>query len=265
MRSWSVNWPPNSVPADQDLVHSDVHEAALWERLSKSSRRAPLEPQWLGEVYSPSLSLGLRRALAEKIGMLAETGWPLLQELIACHGVQDELILAAGLTHQPESRDWLLQLLDEIDSELDADQALVVLQALACWGGELPLELIQHTLSLPGLQLRLAGLQLLSFHAYQLNDTTLLQLCEPLLNDFREPVALAAIRLLQRRDGAEISERLAQLSSTGSDSVAAAALRALGCIATPCSQSWLLELSQNLPVGERRQLACKQLQQQYRT
>ena len=135
----------------------------------------------------------------------------------------------------------------------------------SCWGGELPLDLIEHTLSLPGVQLRLAGLQLLNFHAYQLNDARLLQLCEPLLNDFRDPVALAAIRLLQRRDGAEVSERLAQLSGTGSDAVAAAALRALGCIATPTSQRWLLELSQSLPEGERRQLAFKQLQQQYRS
>ena len=114
------------------------------------------------------------------------------------------------------------------------------------------------------MQLRLAGLQLLSFHAYQLDDSTVLRLCEPLLNDFREPVVLAAIRVLQRRDGSEVSERLAKLSDAGSDTVAAAALRALGCIATPNSQRWLLELSQNLPDGERKQLACKQLQQQYR-
>ena len=46
-----------------------VDEAVLWERLAKS-RRAPLEPDWLGEVYSPSLSVDLRRALCEKLGML---------------------------------------------------------------------------------------------------------------------------------------------------------------------------------------------------
>ena len=264
MTNWNANWPPSSAPADHVSVHKDVNEAALWERLSQSSRRAPLEPSWLGEVYSPSLSVELRQALAEKIGMLAEAGWPLVQELINRHGTQRELILAAGLTHQPESRDWLLAQLDQIDSELDADQALVVLQALACWGGELPLALIEHTLGLPGLQLRLAGLQLLSFHAYQLDDSSVLRLCEPLLNDFREPVVLAAIRVLQRRDGSEVSERLAKLSDAGSETVAAAALRALGCIATPNSQRWLLELSQNLPEGERKQLACKQLQQQYR-
>ena len=264
MRSWNANSLPSLAPADHASVHNDVNEAALWERLSQSSRRAPLEPSWLVEVYSPSLSLELRRAVAEKIGMLAEAGWPLIQALIERHGVQQELILAAGLTHQPDSRDWLLQLLDQIDSELEADKALVVLQALACWGGELPLALIGHTLSLPGLQLRLAGLQLLSFHAHQLNDAKLLELCEPLLNDFRDPVVLAAIRLLQRRDGAAVSERLAQLSGTGSNAVAAAALRALGCIATPTSQRWLLELSQSLPEEQNRQLACKQLQQQYR-
>lgn len=265
MTSWSANWPPNLVPADHSSVNNAVNEAALWERLSQASRRAPLDPAWLGEVYSPSLSIELRRAVAEKIGMLAEQGWPVVRNLISQHGTQKELILAAGLSHQTEARDWLLKLLGEINCELDPGQALVVLQALACWGGELPLALIEQTLALPGLQLRLTGLQLLGFHAHHLNDTTLLQLCEPLLNDFRDPVPLAAIRLLQRRDGTAVSERLAHLSGTGSEAVAAAALRALGCIATPTSQSWLLELSQSLPEGERRQLACKQLQQQYRT
>lgn len=265
MTSWSANWPLNSAPADHDSVNHEVHEAALWERLSQSSRRAPLDPQWLGEVYSPSLSDGLKRALGEKIGMLAEQGWPLIRELIHRHGSQDELILAAGLSHQPESRDWLLQQLDVIDADTEPDRALIVLQALACWGGELPLALIERTLVLPGLQLRMAGLQLLGFHAHRLGDDELLLLCEPLLSDFRDPVALAAVRLLQRRDGALISERFAQLSSTGSDAVAGAALRALGCIATPTSQRWLLELSQTLEQEPRRQLACKQLQQQYRT
>ena len=55
-----------------------VNEAVLWERLSKS-RRAPLEPEWLGEVYSPSFSVELRRALCEKLGMLAEQGWPIIE------------------------------------------------------------------------------------------------------------------------------------------------------------------------------------------
>ncbi|MGB1622877.1 MAG: HEAT repeat domain-containing protein, partial [Synechococcus sp.] len=32
-----------------------VDETVLWDRLAQS-RRAPLEPSWLGEVYSPSLS-----------------------------------------------------------------------------------------------------------------------------------------------------------------------------------------------------------------
>ena len=45
-----------------------LDEVVLWEQLAKS-KRAPLEPAWLGEVYSPSLSIDLRKALCEKLGM----------------------------------------------------------------------------------------------------------------------------------------------------------------------------------------------------
>ena len=265
MTSWSVNWPPNSAPADHDSVNEVANEAVLWERLSKASRRAPLDPAWLGEVYSPSLSDELRHAIAAKIGMLAEVGWPLIQQLIAKYGPENELILAAGLSHQPESREWLMEHLRSIDTQTESDHALLVLQSLACWGGELPLSLIEQTLEMPGMNLRLAGLQLLSFHAHLLDDRELLPICDKLLKDFRDPVVLATIRLLQRRDGAAISTRLAELTMDGSNPVAAAALKALGCIATPASQRWLLELSQTLPEGDRRQMACKQLKQQYRT
>ncbi len=265
MTSWSVNWPPSWAPADHDSVNEVANEAVLWERLSKASRRAPLDPAWLGEVYSPSLSDELRHAIAEKIGMLAERGWPFIQKLMGQYGPQDELILAAGLSHQPESREWLMEHLRSIDTETEPDRALLVLQSLGCWGGELPLSLIEQTLEMPGMNLRLAGLQLLSFHAHRLDDRELLRVCDKLLKDFRDPVALATIRLLQRRNGTAITERLAQLTMDGADPVAAAALKALGCIATPASQRWLLELSQALPEGDRRQMACKQLKQQYRT
>ena len=245
-------------------MNDDVNEAALWERLSHASRRAPLDPQWLGEVYSLSLSIDLRRAIAEKLGLQAERGWPSLAGLIREHGQQDDLILAAGLSHQPESRDWLLECWHASNPTAEAERALLILQALACWGGDLPRTLIEQVLALPGMQFRLAGLQLLGFHAYRLKASELIELCQPLLEDFREPIVLATIRLLQRRDDAEISERLAELAKTGSDTIATAALKALGCIATAESQRRLLELSQQLPEDERRQQACKQLQQQYR-
>ena len=239
-----------------------MNEAVLWERLSKS-RRAPLEPEWLGEVYSPGLSVELRRALCEKLGMLAEHGWSVIEQLIQRHGALPDLVMAAGLCHQPEARDWLLDQLRN-NSEL-AEVNLCLLEALSCWGADVPETVVQECLHHPGQHHRLAGLQLLGFRSHSLSDDELLLFCSEPLNDFRDPVVIAAIRVLQRRDGSAISERLSELCKTGSDVVAGAAFRALGCIATPVSQRCLLELSQNLSDASRQQLARQQLQQQFRS
>ncbi|KZR84803.1 HEAT repeat domain-containing protein [Synechococcus sp. MIT S9504] len=239
-----------------------MNEAALWDRLSRS-RRAPLEPEWLGEVYSPSFSVELRRALCEKLGMLAEQGWPIIEQLIQQHGPLPDLVLAAGLCHQPEARDWLLDQLRN-SSEL-AEVNLCIIEALSCWGADVPEHVVQECLHHPGQHHRLAGLQLLGFRSHCLSDDALLTLCTEPLNDFRDPVVIAAVRVLQRRDGATISERLSDLCKTGSDNVAIAALRALGCIATPVSQRCLKELSETLNSESRKQLACQQLEQQFRS
>ena len=238
-----------------------LDEAVLWERLAHS-RRTPLEPNWLGEAYSPSLSVELRRALCEKLGMLAERGWPVIDQLVQRHGMQPDLVMAAGLCHQIEARDWLLTLL-----EPTADNAafnLCVVEALGCWGADVPEEVVIGCLQHPGQHQRLAGLQLLSFRAHCLDDAELLNLCQDALNDFRDPIVVAAIRVLQRRDGDAIGARLADLCRTGSMAAADAAFRALGCIATPTSQRHLLELSQSLQDDDRRQKACRELSQQFR-
>ena len=161
-----------------------MNEAALWERLSQS-RRAPLEPHWLGEVYSPSLSVDLRRALCEKLGMLADQGWPQIQSLIDQHGALPDLVMAAGLCHQTDARDWLLDQLTS-SSQLD-DINLCILQALSCWGADVPESVVKESLRHPGQQHRLAGLQLLGFRAHSLSDEELLTYCSELLNDFQRP------------------------------------------------------------------------------
>ena len=238
-----------------------VDETTLWDRLAQS-KRAPVEPSWLGEVYSPSLSIELRRAICEKLGMLADAGWPVINELLKIHGLQDELILSAGLCHQLEARDWLL---NQLESETTTDaHGLALMQALSCWGADVPEQIVNRCLEHPAQQNRLAGLQLLTFRAHTLTDDALLRLCETALNDFRAPVVIAAIRLLQRRDGADIAEQIASLCHSTSDSIAEAAFRALGCIATPSSQRCLLDLSQTLKSNRRRELACEQLAQQFR-
>ena len=234
-------------------------EASLWESLSQS-RRKPLDPFWLGEIYSPSLSIDLRLAVCEKLGMLAELGWPHIKKLIDQHGPRQELILSAGLCHQPNARDWLLSQLKSKDETI----VLTALEALGCWGADVPLSIVEESLVHPSQKRRLAGIQMLTFRAHLLSDNQLLQLCEEPLADFRDAVAIAAVRLLQRRDGSIISERLTTISLHGSDALAKAALLALGCIATPTSQKCLLELSKSLPEGERRQQALKQLGQQFR-
>jgi len=113
-------------------------------------------------------------------------------------------------------------------------------------------------------QHRLAGLQLLGFRAHHLSDGELLSFCDDALKDFRDPVVVSAIRVLQRRDGETIAACLAGLCRTGSVIVAEAAFRALGCIATPASQDYLQELSETLSDESRRQLACRQLSHQFR-
>ena len=255
--NWSVRFLQSWVLADPFMT---VDETSLWERLAQS-RRAPLEPTWLGEVYSPSLSLDLRRALCEKLGMQAESGWPVIQQLLNTHGLHDELILSAGLCHQVEARDWLLH---QLTVSNDDQHTLAIVQALSCWGADVPETVVTNCLKHPGQQQRLAGLQLLTFRSHALEDDQLLKLCETVLDDFRAPVVIAAIRLLQRRDGDVIAKRLALLCTSTSDAIASAAFRALGCIATPTSQRHLLELSQTLENTDRRQQASAQLAQQFR-
>ena len=194
--------------------------------------------------------------------MLAERGWPVIRQLVITHGAQAELVMAAGLCHQPAARDWLVERLN--GTEENAEENLCVLQALSCWGADVSNDVVTTCLKNPGQNYRLTGLQLLSFRAHTLTDRELLNLCSEALDDFRDPVAIAAIRVLQRRDGPEITQRLAELCRSESIPVCEAAFRALGCIATPESQACLLELSQSLSDEKLRQRALQQLNQQFR-
>ena len=234
-------------------------EALLWEKLG-NSRRNPLEPEWLGEVYSPSLSVELKRSISERLGWLADRGWPVIQSLIKQYGREPELIHASGLCHQVEAKDWLIAQLDGCE-ELPLD----VIQALACWGATMPVPLLRRVLADPSKAMRLAGLELLSFKAHQLSDEQLLGLTEELLKDWRDPIVLAAIRVLQRRDGEPICNELTKVAMDGHDTISVAAIRALGCIANKESQAALTELSKKLPPGSSRELVNKQLNQQYRS
>lgn len=249
---------------------SVIDEAALWERLLQS-RRNPLDPSWLGETYSPSLSAALRAAISEQLGLMAGRGWPVIAILIERHGPSPDLVHAAGLCHQEPARDWLLTQLRQNEAasrqpansdpaNSRADPAL--LDALQCWGAALTLSELSPILQAPSQSMRLTGLRLLRFKAHQLDAQALLSLCAPCLEDWRDPVSVAAIRLLQRRDDPSISEALAQIGRQGSEASAQAALKALGCIATPHSRASLQALAEELPPGERQRQAMRQLEQQ---
>ncbi len=214
---------------------SSVADALVWQRLGQ--RPCKLTVQELAQFFHPGRPEELRLALAERLGMDSGGGLQSCLALIDRYGPQPELLMALGMTHQPAARDALLDYLD--DAGVDR---LVLLRALAGWGVAVPLAVIQGALQHPSQVMRLAGLELLQFHARLLTAQQLLHLAEPLLEDIRPQVAIGAIRLLQRRNEPPLAGRLAQLLQGDSPGpVWEAALHALGCIGTETSITLLLE------------------------
>jgi len=107
-------------------------------------------------------------------------------------------------------------------------------------------------------------LELLKFKVHQLSDELLLDLVQKPLRDFRDPVVLSTIRVLQRRNSAVVNSQIAEIAKNGSEPTARAALLALSCIATSHSLSTLSNLLDELPQGTLREMAQKQLQLQYK-
>ena len=236
----------------------NCQEISIWEKINNSGK-TKLEAKWLKEVYSPNHSIELKKFIAEQIGLLSKEGWTLIKFLFKQYGIQPELIHAAGICHQPEAKDWLLMILATHE-----EFNVATLAALKCWGGSLSKRFFEQLLCEPEQAKRLAALELLSFKAYQLSDEDLLDLTQELLTDFRDPVVMATIQILQRRNGIAICNSIVTVAQTGSDSAARAALMALGGIGTKGSYEALIKLSQQLPIGMLRDLAQKQLEHQYR-
>ncbi len=234
------------------------NELSIWEKLSPTSK-AHIEPYWLKDMYLAINSKELRIAIAERLGFMGSKGWPFIHSLIKQEGVQPELIHAAGLCHQIEAKNLLIELLQNA-----GEMKLAILQALACWGADIPLDLLRNIMHEKSQSIRLAALELLSFKAHLLGDNVLLEVVQEPLNDFRDPIVIATIRILQRRNGVAISDEIEKIVSRGSEQVAQLALVALGCIATPESQASLAKLSEALPKGSRKDMADSQLNLQYR-
>ena len=210
-------------------------DTLVWQHLGQ--RPCTLTAQELAQFFHLERPQELRLALAERLGMHNERGLQPCLALIGRYGPQPELLMALAMTHQPAARDALFNYLDDPDVD-----RLALLRALACWGRQVPLPVIEEALQHPGQAMRLAGVDLLQFHARQLTAQQLLELSEPLLGDLRPPVAVAAIRLLQRRNEPLLADRLAQvLQADPPEPVWEAALHALGCIGTETSITLLLD------------------------
>ena len=247
------------MPVNDQAFSLKLSESEIWERL-QTVRLQPVDAEWLANQYSPALTRELRNAIAEQLGLKEQQGWQHIQQLIERYGLNRELIQAAGLSHQKKAYEWLLSLIEnQKEHDLHAD----IGEAIACWGAELPEQTLVHFLSHHEERERMAGLTMLRFRSHHLSAESLLNYCEHALTDDRETIVVTAIRLLQRRDEAQISQRLSRLCHERCNNIAKAALKALGCINNCSSQHYLKQLSKDLASNETRDLAAKQLNQQY--
>lgn len=244
----------------QDEANSMIRkDEVLREKIYLTRKLSSIDPSWLADVYSTDLPKDLRYAISERLGWLGSKGWGFLKRLINEEGIQSEFIYASGLCYQHEAKEWLFnQLQSKGEFQLEA------LQAFSCWGGDCPFKLLEKILTDKSQEIRLAGLKILGFKAHQINDELLIKILKEAIGDFREPVVLNAIRILQRRDGSKICNELAEIVKSRSQKVANAALIALGSIANTNSKKTLERLIQLLEDGPKKEMAIKQLHQQYK-
>ena len=172
----------------------NITEQEIWDRFNNIKPKL-IEAKWYEEVYSLELSIELRFAIGERLGLLADKGWEVIKSLIKKYGYQPELIHATGLCHQKEAFDFLLKLLRK-----EPTPSLDTVKALSCWGALIPISDLKNILKEKSINIRLAGLNLLRFKSHLLNATEILELVDDLLFDFREDVVIEAIKILQRRD-----------------------------------------------------------------
>ena len=234
-----------------------ITENQIWDRFN-TVKPISIDAKWYEEVYSLELSIQLRFAIGERLGLLADKGWKVIKSLIEKHGFQPELIHAAGLCHQIEAYDFLLKLLRE-----ESIPKINTVRALSCWGAIIPTPDLKNILKEESIHMRLAGLNLLRFKSHLLNATEILELVEDLLDDFREEVVIEVIKILQRRDETIIIKCISQVAMNGTDQTVETALIALGSIGTDESVIELSSLSRHLTKRTHRQMAYKQISHQY--
>ena len=230
-----------------------IEESNIWDTINNAKKTKP-SAEWLKTAYNPNINFELRQEIAIRLGQLSKVGWIKIKDLLKTYGNKDELILAAGLTYQDDAKEWLLNHLYSDDT-----MNIKVVEALACWGGTLPIELIKKTLEEKSAQMKIAGLELLKFKAHLLSDFDLLEIAKSPLNDFREEIVIKTLTIIQRRESLEICMAISDVIQKGSDKSAYYGLMALGSIGTDISKNILLDLVKNLKNTERKELAKKQL------
>lgn len=241
---------------------NDQEQAELATRLGRW-RRQPLGSDeliaLLPRVSDPSLALNV----AERLAMTGPDAIEQILPLCERMGPGLPLIRALSICHHPKARDQLLAWLPGAGLLQPA-----VLEALACWGKQIDLQIIERALEAPGSAHRLAALSLLTFRCRSLTTSNLLKLTQPLLEDLRAEVVIATLRLLQRRDeGAVLDAIVSCVKVDALPGVAETALQALGCIGNEAS---CLRLIDQLPRLEgtvlepalRRQLLAQGSQSQ---
>ena len=230
-----------------------INESNILDTLNNAKKTKP-SAEWLKNAYNPSINYELRQEIASRLGQLSNIGWIKIKDLINTYGNKDELILAAGITYQEDAKEWLLKHLYN-----DETMNIKVVEALACWGGTLTIELIKNILEDKREQMKIAGLELLKFKAHLLSDSDLLDIAKSPLNDFREEIVIKTLTIIQRRESLNICMAISDVIQKGSDKSAYYGLMALGSIGTEISKNILLDLVKNLKNAQRKELAKKQL------
>ncbi len=234
-----------------------ITENQIWDRFN-TVKPILIDSKWYEKVYSLELSIQLRFAIGERLGLLADKGWESTKYLIEKHGFQPELIHATGLSHQIEAYYFLLKLLRE-----ESMPKINIVRALSCWGAIIPTPDLKNILKDESFQMRLAGLNLLRFKSHLLSASKILELVHDLLDDFRDEVVIEVIKVLQRRDEAKIIKCISKVAMNGTDKTIETALVALGAIGTDESVIALSSLSRHLTKKIHRQMAYKQISYQY--
>ena len=230
-----------------------INESNILDTLNNAKKTKP-SAEWLKNAYNPSINYELRQEIASRLGQLSKIGWIKIKDLINTYGNKDELILAAGITYQEDAKEWLLKHLYNDDT-----MNIKVVEALACWGGTLTIELIKNILEDKREQMKIAGLELLKFKAHLLSDSDLLDIAKSPLNDFREEIVIKTLTIIQRRESLDVCMAISDVIQKGSDKSAYYGLMALGSIGTEISKNILLDLVKNLKNAQRKELAKKQL------